>query len=78
MHTVTGLNPVEVVFFFHAATRLLFYITIIFQKSVTIHHSMALLQVVLVLIPPHKFVCHVRISYYSKLKSMTLRQSAMA
>jgi hypothetical protein len=58
------LNPGQVNFlFFHAADMLLFYIIqrittpefCTFQKSVTIHHCMALLQVVLVSILPHKF-----------------------
>jgi hypothetical protein len=66
MHGVMESNSDEVrIFFFHAATTLLLHIiqriTIpkfcILQKSITVHHCMALLQVSLVLIPPHKFVC---------------------
>jgi hypothetical protein len=36
--------------------ELLFESVLFFRKSFTIHHSMALLQVALMLIPPHKFV----------------------
>jgi hypothetical protein len=57
-------------FLFHADAMLLFYITqriifpkfCIFQTSVTVHHCTDVLQVVPVLIPSHKSVCHVGIT----------------
>jgi hypothetical protein len=65
MHGVRGSSSGQAKTFFHAAAMLSFYIiqritipkSYIFQKSITIHHCMTLLQVALVLIPPHKFVC---------------------
>jgi hypothetical protein len=62
---VMGLNRVQVkTCFFHSVAMFLFYIiqriTIpkfcISRKYITMHHCMALLQVALVSIPPHKFV----------------------
>jgi hypothetical protein len=38
----------------------------IFRKSITMYHCMALLQVALVSIPPHKFVCPPCLYYWSQ------------
>jgi hypothetical protein len=59
-----GINSSSSLNFFFHATTMLFYtvqrITFpkfcIFQKFITVHHHMALLQVALVSIPPHKFI----------------------
>jgi hypothetical protein len=63
-HGIESWTP-QNIFFFHSAAMLLLYIVqmitipkfCIFRKSITIHHCVALLQVALMSIPPHKFVC---------------------
>jgi hypothetical protein len=65
---VLGLNPGQVIFFFSLMQLPYWYFTLykellfksfVFSKNLfpPIHHCMALLQLELVSIPPHKFVC---------------------
>jgi hypothetical protein len=79
------VNP-ELSFFFHAA-EMLFYMKQriyfpkfrISRKSVSIHHCVALLQVVLVSIPPQKFV-HPPCWYYQlqEIEKYEFRANPMA